>query len=295
MIPPRRVLISGGGIKVISIVGALSALEKAGTLVKVKEYCGVSAGAFLAFLLASGLPIHSISTLITELNFGIIRNMSPEAFLGFPELFGIDDGANLVRFLESIIRVALKLNPELTFEEFAEKQTFRFRCWATDLNSRSAREFSLEATPSVRIVDALHASMCLPLYFIPVVDPITGHMLSDGGIQGNLPLHHLTDDECQECIAIGFSKDSRTSAPQDFMGFMNSVLECLVHERNETVMRKWYYKILRIPIDNYPSWNFEASREDKEMLFSKGIYAAESWLKTGSTCSRKISRRHSFS
>lgn len=45
MIPPRHIVISGGGIKVVSIVGALKKLDEAGLLKNVKEVSGVSAGA----------------------------------------------------------------------------------------------------------------------------------------------------------------------------------------------------------------------------------------------------------
>jgi len=293
---PKHLILSGGGIKVVSLVGALNELQESGSLKKVKEVCGVSAGAFLAFMMATGCPLKTIESLILELNFSVIRNMSPEAFLGFPETFGIDDGTHLVKFLESMIKVALKLDPAITFEELQRVGKYTFRCWATDLNTRAAREFSAAKTPTVKIVDALRASMSLPLYFTPVPDPITGHLLSDGGIQGNLPLHHLTDDECQESLSLGFCsvKHVTNEAPRDLMGFMNSVLTCLTHAHNDVMLLKWAHTIMRIPVDDYPSWNFEASREDRQILLTTGEDAARKWLKSIALQSRKILRRHSL-
>jgi NTE family protein len=296
MIPPRRLVLSGGGVKVISLVGALITLEEAGNLKKVKEVCGVSAGAFLAFILATGYPLNKIKSLILDLDFSVIRNMSPEAFIGFPETFGIDDGTHLVKFLESMIKVALKLDPAMTFEDLQRVGKYTFKCWATDLNTRSAREFSAAKTPSVKIVDALRASMSLPLYFTPMADPITGHLLTDGGIQGNLPLHHLTDDECQDALSLGFCSakaDLKEDAPKDLMGFMNSILTCLTYGRNDTMLYNWSHKIMRIPVDDYPSWNFEASRGDREMLLNTGQKTASIWLRSRSKHSRSILRRHS--
>lgn len=296
MIPPRRLVLSGGGVKVISMVGALNVLDEKNYLRALKEVIGVSAGAFLAFIVSTGCPLKKIEELILELNFGIIRNMSPEAFLGFPETFGVDDGKQLVNFLIYLFRTDFNLEPTITFQQHATKSKYQFRCWATDLNTRTAREFSAAVTPNVRIIDALHASMCLPMYFTPVPDPITGHLLSDGGIQGNLPLHHLTDDECQEALAIGFSRQNPIpeggEAPSDLMGFMNSIIACLTHVRNDSVLNTWSHMILRIPIDEYPSWNFEISRDDRLMLLTAGINAARDWLNS-STHSRKILRRHS--
>ena len=136
MIPPRRLVFSGGGVKVISLVGALRVLEQKGHLRRIKEVCGVSAGAFLSFIMASGCSIEKIESLILELNFSVIRNMTPEAFLGFPETFGIDDGKQLVNFLIYICRTDLSIDPFITFKDFANISKYNFRCWATDLNTQ---------------------------------------------------------------------------------------------------------------------------------------------------------------
>lgn len=276
----KRLVFSGGGIKVVSILGSLQVLEEKGHLKRLKEVCGVSAGAWLAFMVASGYPIVKIHELILSLDFSVIRNMSAEALIGFPETFGIDDGTSLVKFLESLTKVALKLDPSVTFGDF--KGLYTFRCWATDLTTRTIREFSALKTPSVKIIDALRASMSLPLYYTPVRDTLTGNILSDGGIQGNLPLHALTEDECGESLSIGFSSPGDVSAEKpvgDLMGFVNAIFACLTHGRNDGKLAKWAHRIIRIPVDDYPSWNFEASRTDREMLSGKGKAAATEWLK----------------
>lgn len=294
MIPPRKLVLSGGGIKVVSMVGSLKILEERGLLKKLKEASGVSAGAWLAFMISCGLSTKKIEKLVLELDFGVIRNLSPDAILGFPETFGLDDGTSLRNFLETIMRIVIQIDPKSTFGDL--KGDIKFRCWATDLNTSSIREFSLEKTPTVRIVDALYASMAIPFYFIPAKDTVTGHMLSDGGIQGSLPLHHLTDEECSECLAIGFCKNGplREEAPQDLMGFANSIFSSILHIHNETVIQKWSHKIIRIPVDEFSSWNFEASREDRQILIKKGIDATINWLQAKGHGSRKILRRHSF-
>jgi predicted acylesterase/phospholipase RssA len=283
-------MLSGGGIKVVSIVGSIKVIHEQGLHHSVKEYCGVSAGAWMAFMLACRVPVETLERLIMELDFGVIRNMNPDAILGFPETFGFDDGSKFVNLLEIIFRTILKLDANMTFADM--KSGIVFRCWATDLTTRSLREFSQKETPTVRIIDALRASTAIPVYFTPHMDPITGNMLSDGGIQGNLPLHNLTDDECAETFAIGFSSEStETKTPQDLMQFMKAVFDCLIHSRNEDVMEKWKHNILRIPTDNYPSWNFEASREDRAMLLTKGVEATKAWLKK--PAGRVLLRRNS--
>lgn len=296
MIPPRRLILSGGGIKVTATIGSIKILHERGHLNSLKEVCGVSAGAWMALMVACRIPIETIERLILELDFGQIRNLSTDSLIGFPETFGFDDGSKFINLLNTIFRIVLKLDPDITFADLAaNKANIGFRCWAVDLITSGQREFSVKETPDVKIIDALRASMALPVYFTPIIDSITGHMLTDGGVQGNMPLQYLSEDECRESLAIGFSngQESIQKNPEDLMSFMRSVMGCLIHQNNEALLVKWNHLIIKIPVDEFPSWNFEASREDRLMLLQKGIEATKTWL-AKPTSSRPGQRRCSI-
>jgi predicted acylesterase/phospholipase RssA len=294
MIPPRHIVISGGGIKVVSIVGALKKLGEAGLLKNVKEVSGVSAGAWLAFMVSMGVAVHKIEKLVLDLDFGVIRNFMPEAIIGFPETYGLDDGSKLFKFIESIMRVVTNIDPNSTFSSLKNNK-IKFKCWATDLATKKMREFSLEKTPTVKIITALHASMAIPLYFTPVIDPITGHMLSDGGIQGSLPIHQLTDEEKESCLAIAFNKTKTViSNPSDLMEFVDAVFCSTLQTHYEDIICKWSHKIISIPVDDFQSWNFEAGRDIKLLLLKKGYEASVKYLLSNHPDLTGISRRHSI-
>jgi predicted acylesterase/phospholipase RssA len=247
-------------------------------------------------MLAYKVPLEILERLIMELDFGFVRNVNTDAILGFPETFGFDDGSKFMKLLDILFRTIIKVDPNITFEHM--NSDILFRCWATDLTARKPREFSKKMTPTVRIIDALRATTAIPIYFIPHTDPITGNMLSDGCIHGNLPLQNLTDAECAETLAIGFSLGAEDMSfvhktPEDIMQFMNAVLNCFIHSRNKEVMDRWNHIILRIPADNYPSWNFEASREDRLMLLNIGMKATKEWLLNPYASARSIVRRNS--
>jgi len=291
MIPPRELVLSGGGMKVVSMVGALRVLEDKGLLKSVRRVSGVSAGAWVGFMMSCGFSIKKMEQLILELDFGVIRNISPESFLGFPETYGIDDGSKLMKFLESVLRNAIKVEPHTTFANLS-KNNIHFRCWATDLVTYLPREFSLKETPNVRIVDALHASMSIPFYYTPVIDQVTGHYLSDGGIQGALPMYNLTDEECKYALGIGFSNILSDKNPEDVIDFMSRVFSSIVIAQNNYIMKKWQHNIIKIPVNEITSLDFEISREGRVKLLKRGFDSALSWLEGKSL--RKIIRRHSL-
>lgn len=306
MILPRRLVLSGGGIRVTAIVGALEVLQSKKLLGKVKEACGISAGAWLAFMLACECPIKVLCELILELDFGRILNVTPDAVLEFPDVFGLDDGINFMKFLESMFRVVLKIDPHLTFADMATLRVSRpsmlkFRCWAVDLQQPDTiREFSETTTPTVKIIDAIRASAAIPFFFTPLPDPITGNLLVDGGIISNLAFQHLSPDECQDSLGIGFSYPKTNTPyvnprkPDSLFEFMDALLKCVRKTKAKDSEHLWAHKICRIPIQDYPAWNFQASSEDKLMLLTTGKESMTEWLASDTNKSRKCLRRHSL-
>ena len=294
-IPPKRICLSGGGIRAISYIGALEVLDEYGLLNHVKEYIGVSAGAFMGFVLCLGYTLEELRRLCFEFDFGLIRNMEAENILDFFENFGIDNGEKLKRLLESLLRQKT-LSSEITFLEFKEKlpKQPQLRCFATDLNTCQPREFSFEKTPHVKLVDALRATMSLTFYFTPIQDPITGHILTDGGILHNYPMHFLDYQERLTSLGLTFSMSHAENHPiTDLYDFLHQMFACVYLPRNKKVMEEAFEHTIVLPNGDYPPWNFEASKEDRMKLSDMAAEATRDFLKKG--FSRKITRRYSVS
>ena len=299
LIPPRRIALSGGGVRAIAHLGALSHLEKKGMLKAVREYIGVSAGAFVGFTLMLGYTLSELKTLCSLFDFSLVRKLDPEAALEFPVTFGLDNGENLVKLLHSLLRIK-KQSTTLTFGEWKTKYptAIELRCFATDLFTTKPREFSAAKTPNICIVDALRASMALPVYFTPVKDPETGHMLVDGGILHNSPLAFLPHHERSSAIGISFSYDfTKVDAIDDILTFFSQIFACYYIPRTNHVHEQNRGNCILIPCGNVPAWNFEASREEREEIIDLGEKAAELFCNTHSnnTVEQLPIRRYSVS
>jgi NTE family protein len=296
-IPPRRLVLSGGGIRALAHVGALEVLEQKGLLKAVKEIVGVSAGAFVGFTVCLGYTIQEIKTLCSLFDFSMIRNLDPEAALEFPMSFGFDDGANLCKLLHSLLRIK-GLPITLTFGEWATQypNALQLRCFATDICCTEPREFSATKSPTVSIVQALRASMSLPVYFTPVLDPETGHMLIDGGILHNFPLAFLSVEEREQSLGISFSYDhTRVEAIPDLLTFFSQVFACYYIPRTNAIHSRNKEKCIIIPCGEIPAWNFELTRAEREGIMRMGNEAAESFWRD-QTClgtRKKPIRRYS--
>jgi NTE family protein len=294
-IPPKRICFSGGGIRAISYVGALEVLHSHGMLNHVREYIGISAGAFMAFALCLGYTLEDLKKVCFEFDFGLIRNLEAENFLDFFEQFGIDNGQRLQRFLESLLKQK-NLPLETTFQEFHEKLPLQpeLRCFATDLNICEAKEFSRSATPHIKLVDALRATMSLTFYFTPIRDPETGHLLTDGGVLHNYPMNFLTPEERSVSLGLTFSMDHATNKSiTDIYDFLHQMFACVYLPRNKKVLEEVNENTIILPNGDYPAWNFEASKEDRENLSKMAAEATRRFLREG--VPRKIGRRFSAS
>ena len=281
LIPPRRIVLSGGGIRALAHLGALAVLEKKGLLVNVREYTGVSAGAFVGFCLCIGYTVAELKMLCSVFDFGLIRNLDPEAALEFPTTFGFDNGENLVKLLHSLLRIK-KVPITITFGEWKEQypQGPFLRCFATDLYTTSPREFSAEKTPSVTLVDALRATMSLPGYFLPVPDPITKNLLVDGGILHNFPLAFLPLSQREDALGISFSyHHTRVSEIPDLLTFFSQIFACYYIPRTYSLHNQHPDRCIVIPCGHVQAWNFEATQEEREGIMKLGEEAAEEFVK----------------
>ena len=277
-IKPTRLCFSGGGIKTISYIGALEALQEANLLISIREYLGVSAGAFVAFCLAIGYSLTELRHIMNETDFGEIRSIDPDKLFEYDVHFGIDDGEGLINLISRLL-THKGLSENMCFGDL--NSSVILRIFATDLSELAPREFSRKLTPGVKLVDALRASMALPLYFTPVRDPITGNLLTDGGVIANYPIIHLTPFEANS--TIGFIFDDHVNNQRDItdlLGYLYQIMSCFWINESIATYSRYAKNTIIIPCSSYKSWNFEVTMADKETLVAAGKKAAILYLET---------------
>jgi hypothetical protein len=105
----------------------------------------------------------------------------------------------------------------------------------------------------------------------------------------------LTEAEIRETIGIAFSYDQHLILDEitDLPTFFSQIFACYFIPRTYELYKKYKERCILIPIGGYPSWNFEASREDREEIIKAGTKAAEEFCDTFKV--RKPLRRYSVS
>lgn len=187
MTPPGGVvlLLSGGGAKTASHIGAYRALTEAEIVPA--RIIGTSMGAVIGACIGAGLaPKEILQRLLDVGSKGIVRSLlAPWGGLWLDGLLRSD-----------ALRSALaQMVPARAFEELQLPLTVT----ATDLDSGALVPLGAGGEP-VPLVDALHASCALPVFYPPV--PLAGRRLGDGGLRGVVPFEAARNVAAELVVAI---------------------------------------------------------------------------------------------
>jgi predicted acylesterase/phospholipase RssA len=279
LIPPYRICLSGGGIKGLAHIGALEVLHEKGLLRSVREYIGISAGALCAFALCVGCSLTELRMVIELLDFGHLRHLEPETILQFPEQYGLDSGENLMKLTTAILR-AKNLPPTITFEELSRRAVGpNLRMFCTNLNTCFIEELSAACSPTMEVRQGLQASMCIPLYFQPVKNLVTGHYLVDGGLICHSPLKFLKAEEIEGAVSITFSDDHKhTDEIGDLYSFLRQIYYSSQYHLNKELAEDHLERTIFLRCGAFHSLNFEIKPDEKVALMQAGREGAETFL-----------------
>ena len=103
-IPPLRLILSGGGVRGLSYAGCFLELEKRNLLKKVNEILGVSCGALFGFAFSVGYSPSELNEFVEIFDFTLMQHVEPEIVFDFLQTYGLDNGKNYERLLETILK-----------------------------------------------------------------------------------------------------------------------------------------------------------------------------------------------
>uniref|UniRef100_A0A6C0JUS2 PNPLA domain-containing protein n=1 Tax=viral metagenome TaxID=1070528 RepID=A0A6C0JUS2_9ZZZZ len=279
MLPPKRIALSGGGIKGISHIGALEALHERGLLRCVKEYVGTSAGALIAFAICIGYTLSELHTICVALDFRLTQNIEPDNVFKCLETFGFDDGANTDKFLLVLLKTK-GISASLTFEEMQRllPNAPKLRVYSVNLNTFMIHEFSVEKTPRTEVRWAVRASMAIPLYYTPMKDLSSNEFYVDGCLIAHFPFHHLNDSERLETLGVTFARNPKKIDTMNLEIYLSKLYYSVYYHQNMDLYKRWKHRIIEVDCGNIPSLHFGADSDDKIGLIEAGRKSTEEFI-----------------
>jgi NTE family protein len=233
----QNLVFEGVGLKGLAYCGALLEMDERGMMKSIKRVAGTSSGAITATFLALGFTPMEISKIIGSTNFAKFSDGGGWWIGGAFRMFrryGLYKGKAITKWMEKLIE-SKGLSPDITFEELEEmaKKDSKYKTLvitATCVVHQNAEFFSVHSFPKMRIVDAVRASMTMPLYYEPIAMDNEGHvhdirhrndddhLYLDGGFLTNYPIKVFDDSSLYDCKpfhTIGFKMDGEWHVQHD--------------------------------------------------------------------------------
>ena len=199
---PKRLthlVLGGGGLSGLAYIGVLRFLYAENLVDGITHISGASIGAVFATLLALRISLNEIETFFAEMFADLsIVQYPPQCLLNVIEKYGLDDGQKLLTYM--IKAVKQYCDPDITFVEFAKRFGRNLVISATNLETMQAAYFSVNTTPNVKVLEAVRASMALPLLITPV--QINDAHYIDGGLADNLPVTPFLSEDSKHWLVI---------------------------------------------------------------------------------------------
>lgn len=223
-------ILSGGGIKCVSIMGSLLELEKNDNVFfdKIVKYAGSSAGSIICALLCIGYtPQEVLDKFFSQ------KNLVSDSYFKIPFNLlkhGLWSGDKLVKYLKTLF-VQKGISKDITFNELFIKTNKILVITGTSLNIRDTFYFNYKTFPNMSIIEAIRISMSIPLVFTSCKYKIDNkiHTFVDGAVLNNFPIYYfeLFEQNLKSCKELIIKKEQphnkfklQTTTNENVLGIM---------------------------------------------------------------------------
>lgn len=261
-------VISGGGIKGFSALGALTKLKELEIIDNPDIYCGTSAGAAISLLLLIGYSPIDIYDILSELDMSkmVISNIDNI-------LDEVNIGLNLCDPIIYVIGHMIKkkgYSVKITFEELFNKTKKKLIITGVCLNDNSLHYFSHDKCPNMNILKAITISISIPIIFKPCL--YDDKLWIDGGIINNYPID-LFNDKLDDVIGIYMGEEYiNYDQFEDVQSYIYQVFKCIFKGMNYNKLELYKDNTIHIKAKNY-SFGNDMTKDEIDELFQFGVSA----------------------
>lgn len=298
----ENLVFEGGGVLGIAYAGAMKALEthypNHNILNDIGQVAGTSAGAITAAAVSAGYTADEVRKLMQETNFKNFEDKwNPFRILS---KYGLYKGDALLAFAKKVI--GAKTDPNATFRDFEKNNFKHLRVFATDLNVKNVREFSVRRTPDVVVAEAVRASMSIPIFFSAwqfknlnqQQYEFAHHIFVDGGTVYNYPINTFDEDGKVNTKTLGFHLVDKAGKGKETgleMGqpakYVRVLFDTLLDAQEIDFDRDSEQKKRTVNIDDHgiSATDFSLNKAKQELLLKSGEEATNEFLNSLATTS----------
>jgi predicted acylesterase/phospholipase RssA len=268
---PVHLVLSAGGVKVLSYAGALSVLAERG--ISFASVSGCSAGTFVGAMLCAGKTPQEIEQLLSEVKMsaylGTRTFPRPFRLLSFTRWpFAVYREPGIPDFLSELVR------DDLRFKDLI----IPFSTFGVDLASDRILVYSSETHPDMLVSEALRIATAQPLAYPP--HEKQGRVVVDGALASHSPVWLATaHNDTLPILVLRPAKTTDVYYPKSVFRFIEDLFESSVGSRDDYITKQIpRVRVLEIDCGSIRSGKFDLPRKEREFLIIQGRTAAEDVL-----------------
>jgi len=268
----KILVISGGGIKGISFLGALHGLLEANILQNIETYAGSSIGALLCFLLNIGYTPLELFEFVKKFDLNKLKSFSIKLFF---ENYGLDNGDKIMKVLAKFM-ISKDIKSDITLLELFNKTNKSLIITAVNINNQNVEYLSHTTYPELSVIQAIRMSISIPFVFTPI--QFNKCFYVDGGCIDNFPLHQFIGNE-DKIIGIYATEEIQNNKDINSLDeYAIQVIYSIVTGITSMSIQNFSNSIIQIKIKTLNVIDFNITNEKKNDLFNSGYKAAYDFL-----------------
>ncbi|GAB6929847.1 patatin-like phospholipase family protein [Paenibacillus sp. JCM 10914] len=287
----------GGGVKGISLAGAVRAAENAG--IEFSRVAGTSSGSIVASVLAAGYRSDEMKRIIEETPFHSFLQRAPifnTKIIGPAMRVFIKKGLYSGDALESWIRDILLARGIFTFSDIPAGKLYIV---ASDITNGKLlvlpdglRQYGINPA-TFPVAKAVRMSCSIPYFFDPVILRLLGRAakgkslgeqfvyIVDGGLLSNFPLWLFDRDTKggpKPLPVLGFQmvgkKESQPHVIEGPIGMLTAMFETMLSAHDERFIEQPNRgRTIKIPTLGIGTTHFQLTKEESDQLYNSGLTA----------------------
>ena len=229
-------VISGGGLKMVSVIGVLKKIFETHDRDKLIHFVGTSAGAILCTCLVLGFTIQDMISFLKEVaKLDEATTFSVDEIFGLIDNYGLNSGAPLDVILVRLLKFK-GYKDDITFMDVAKMTGKNLVICVSNVSKQQDEFMCVDTAPTMPVRKALRMSCSIPILLTPVIH--AGDTYVDGCLFNNFPISYFKNHSMKDVIGINISTQNYAGF-HDFMGFMRSMLFALMDKVTSYANREY--------------------------------------------------------
>ena len=215
---------SGSAIRSFCFLGILRYIYFNKMENHIKNAAGTSMGSFFCLAFALKIPVDELEAMIIKLiHIPEIVSVSSDQFLNLFTNLGFNDSKLYLSGIREYLKKKYDID-DISFIELSKLTGVNVYVSATKINNGSNFIFNVNDTPNVSVLDAVAASMCIPMVSQPV--KIDEYYYIDGCLTNNLPyeiFNNINQDDILN-VAVYIKEDYQVTniiQPDEELNFLS--------------------------------------------------------------------------